>query len=62
MIDESCQCCRCKKVHLHSERKEKYNFKTGMTDLVCPSCSAKSFYSVKSGLKTAILKYSKGKT
>lgn len=56
MKDESCQCCRCKKVHLHSERIEKYNFKTGMTDLVCPSCKAKSFYPVKSEFKTVVLK------
>lgn len=58
-MDPICQCTRCKKQHLESERKNK-PCKDGFgTDSVCPNCGCKSFYdltelsiSVKDSMQT----------
>lgn len=41
------KCCRCKNIHLHSERIKKQDKKqTYLTNLVCPRCGAFSYYNL----------------
>lgn len=40
------QCTRCKNKHMESARVRKYDQKNGMTLLVCPRCSCKSYYNL----------------
>jgi hypothetical protein len=58
-VESICQCTRCKKKHLESERKNKPRSDGFGTDSVCPSCGCKSFYdlneltiSVKDNMQT----------
>lgn len=45
--NKKAKCTRCKNIHNQKDRVEKYNKKSGMTDLVCPRCDGKSFYRVE---------------
>lgn len=42
------ECCRCRNVHMESERVSVPDFKfRGLSSLVCPRCSARSYYDLR---------------
>ena len=45
MDDIYVKCCRCKNLHLHSERKEgRVDKRFGTRPLVCPRCGGHSYF------------------
>lgn len=44
--NELCQCCRCRNKHLYGDRIEKKKNSDSWTPIVCPKCSAESYFNL----------------